>query len=365
MRGHGLALFLGAGLLGGLVLLGGCSHDNSTGSGNPFTPDDQTIDLNAPYGGFLAVDEQPAFGDLTLQAETTENEQPADGYAGLSIQARERTRRLEDDHPDHYALIALWGDLRNGDTSTSIKGGRDAEPVAWDGSLSLSAGAIRLLGLIDFERPEDGILPRTLPTDIEWTSITHGDRDGLRVWLIVPHSAEPETLRFKAGDYEQTLLTSDLEDLSENIEISDSLQISLRAFRADPAVAASGFLRGHWGRAPGDSLGRFGGHWVLGDDGRVVGVMRGHYGLNDQNQQVFFGKYIDLAGHFRGFLSGTWEATVSGTEDTRNYRESGTFSGQWVDEKGRPLGELQGRWQRRGNHTGVFTGRWRGFRIES
>jgi hypothetical protein len=155
------------------------------------------------------------------------------------------------------------------------------------------------------------------------------------------------------------LATTELEDLSESHEFADSLQLSLRAFRADPAISASGFLRGRWGWAPADSVGRFHGTWVSADGGSLVGTMRGHYGLNAQNERVFFGKYIDSTGHFRGFLRGTWEATTEGSAGTPEFREAGTFSGRWIDEHDRDLGDLRGSWQRRGPHVGVLTGRWR------
>jgi hypothetical protein len=356
MRSQRFAMILGLGLLGGFLVMGGCRHDNPAG-GDAITPEDQTVDLDAPYGGFLAVDESPAFGDATLESDAAVEEQQADGYAGISILDREAVRRLEEDRPDHYALIAVWGDLRNASTNADVTH-LDGTPVEWNGSMSLDEGAIRLLSLIDFERPEDGVRPRTLPTDIEWTSITHGDLDGLRVWLVVPQSAEPETLRFKVGDYARAFPTTELEALNENYEISDSLQLSLRAFRAEPAIDVRGFLRGRWGWAPDDSVGRFHGNWVRGDGARI-GVMRGHYGFNAENERVFYGKYIDNAGHFRGFLHGTWEATTEGGPGRPGFRETGTFSGRWVDERNHDLGDLHGSWQRRGSHTGVFTGCWR------
>lgn len=356
MKSQRIAMLLGLGVLGGLLMAGGCSHDNPTGGG-ALTPEDQTIDLNAPYGGFLAVDEAPAFGDAALESDMAEEEPQADGYAGISILDREAIRELEENHPDHYALIAVWGDLRDAHTSADITQ-LDGTPFEWDGSMSLTEGAIRLLSLIDFERPEDGVLPRTLPTDIAWTSITHGDRDGLRVWLIVPPSAAPETLHVKVGDYVRDFVTTDLEDLNENYEVSDSLQLSVRAFRAEPAVDLRGFMRGRWGWAPADSVGRFHGNWVSADDGSPVGTMRGHYGFNAEHEPVFFGKFIDNGGHFRGFLHGTWEATSEGNAGLPGFREVGTFSGRWTDEQNHDLGNLRGRWQRRGAATGVFTGCW-------
>jgi len=360
MRGQRLATIIGLSLLGGLLAMGGCSQDNQNPTGGDvLTPEDQTIDLNAPYGGFLAVDELPAFGDATLEAEAAEEEEQVDGYAGISIVDREAIEQLEDEHPDHYAVIAVWGDLRN--VGRSDVAGPDGSPVQWNGAMSLDEGAIRLLSLIDFEQVEDGILPRTLPNEIEWTSVTHGDRDGLRVWLIVPQSVVPETLHVKVGDYTRDFLTSELEDLNESYEISDSLQVSLRAFRADPAVTIRGFLRGRWGWAPGDSVGRFDGHWMSADRGTLVGTMRGHYGFNAQNEPVFFGKYVDLTGHFRGFLYGTWEAAAEGNVGTPAFREVGTCNGRWTDEQNRELGDLHGNWQRRGVHAGALTGCWRAF----
>jgi hypothetical protein len=353
---------LGAALLALFFLAGGCGREKSTGSEDILTPENQTVDLNAENGGFLAVDEAPAFGDADLATETTLEENPADGYAGLSIRQRERIESLERGRPLHYALTVIWGDLRNGDAG-SLNPPEQGDAVVWDGSMVLSAGAVRLLNLIDFERPEDRILPRATPEELAWASITHGDQDGLRALLIVPRAdttgsaAPPETLRFKAGDYRRDFAVADLEGLNEVVSLTDTEQISFRAVRADPAVSTRGFLRGHWGRAAEDSVGRFQGLWTR-SDGKMAGVLRGHYGRNARGESVFFGKYIDLAGRFRGFLRGTWEATAEGGEGTPGFRESGSFSGRWVDEKGLPLGELNGRWMRRGNHTGVFSGAW-------
>jgi hypothetical protein len=350
-------------VLGLALLCTGCS-DTATPSGAEATPtEEQTVDLDDAYGGFRAVSESPAFGDAELAGEAADEEVQPDGYAGLSIVEREKVEQLEKGRPVHYSFTALWGDLRNAEAGSIVEPA-EGDSVVWDGAMTLSRGGIRLVCVIAFERPGDHVLPRVVPRTLEWVSTTTAGFDGLRVMLVVPSDslapAEPETLRFRAGTYERVFTTDRLEDLEEVVEFSESQQISFRAFRADPAVAVGGFCRGRWGWAPEDSVGRFKGHWVRAGDGGVDGTVRGHYGVNSQGERVFFGKYIDPQGGFRGFVRGTWEAASQGSPGSESFRESGTFEGRWVDEQGGFVGHVSGRWDRRGIRWGVFTGRWRG-----
>jgi len=103
---------------------------------------------------------------------------------------------------------------------------------------------------------------------------------------------------------------------------------------------------------PGEQIGTFAGLWsTLG--GRTRGVLRGGYGLDEDGNRVFFGKYIDRQGHFRGLLTGTWEPAE---EDARMLTE---FNGRWVNRSGNNMGILGGHAYPVPEHAGgIFEGRW-------
>lgn len=54
--------------------------------------------------------------------------------------------------------------------------------------------------------------------------------------------------------------------------------------------------------------------------------MRGAYGINAEGTRVFFGKYIDRLGRFRGFLRGrAYQLPVT---------PGGFYEGRWVTDCG-------------------------------
>jgi len=79
------------------LLLFGCSEERSLNAGDTETAADQTVDLDAPNGGFLAVDEAPAFGDVVLEASADKEERVQDGYAGLGQEQHRQLALLEED----------------------------------------------------------------------------------------------------------------------------------------------------------------------------------------------------------------------------------------------------------------------------
>ncbi|MBD3235965.1 MAG: hypothetical protein GF330_04630 [Candidatus Eisenbacteria bacterium] len=349
-----------------LIVLAGCSEDG-TGTPNAYDSGSQTIDLNDPYGGFLPTDEDPAFGDATLAERAGDEERVADGYAGLTVEQMEQVSSYEEDpRTEWYSFTAVWGNLsadRNSGTPEDPP--QQQEEVVWDGSLELTRGGIKLLSIILFEREHgDRLLPRAVPERIEWASRTYGHYDGLRVLLAIPPDTarveDPVELTLHAGDYERVFTLAELDSLHEEIEVGENATISLRAFQADPEVDVRGFLGGAWGKAVEDSVGHFRGRWIAARDGRLMGWLRGHYGVDEAGEQVFFGKYIDWSGRFRGLLRGHYELMSSGEPGSPGYREYGEFWGEWIGRQGQALGRLNGTWSRRGNGRGRFHGMWRG-----
>ena len=102
---------------------------------------------------------------------------------------------------------------------------------------------------------------------------------------------------------------------------------------------------GRWIWNNEEDVGFFAGTWVSRDrdSGRVGftsgGFVRGHYGVNSEDEKVLFGKIIDRSGRFLGFIRGNWAVAL---ED--DFRRKGTFSGEWVDAEGSPKGVLRGTW---------------------
>jgi len=189
--------------------------------------------------------------------------------------------------------------------------------------------------------------------------------DGLRVLIVVPPSDNrpgqdgPDSLYFRAGNYERAFDVRSLEDLEDELVVDEfGNRIVFTAWEAPNAVATNGFLRGRWEQiAEGDSVGRFSGVWVA-QNGRTIGLFRGIYGVDDGGKQVFYGKYIDPHGNFLGILRGIW--TQVGVESWGSTRETvlGRFRGEWVNEGNARQGELQGRWAVTNDRPGVLRGRW-------
>ena len=133
---------------------------------------------------------------------------------------------------------------------------------------------------------------------------------------------------------------------------------------SDISYCPKGFLSGRYRVLPADpagddgtdepagcQVGTFAGLWT--DlTGRIHGFLRGGYGLDAAGNRVFFGKYIDRRGHFRGLLRGTWEPAEEESE-------LATFTGNWIGAAGQVEGYLGGRAHPvPGYPGGFFEGRW-------
>jgi hypothetical protein len=335
---------------------------------------DQTVDLDAEFGGFNTANEAPAFGDAEL-ADT--NSLTGEGDEGVDFDdamARERHMIRLSDHPevDVYALRVMWGTL-----DRDLEDVTFPAPVDWSGSLSLERGGLLVRRVLRFE-PIQGdhiVRPREDRRVIEWVSTTIGGRDGLLVAVFDPQLVlddssgsddtatavgeaytTPNVITFETEPLTVSFNVSSLADLDTVVEVGGSnLAVAFRGIRIEPGPypCPSGFLGGVWKRAPDTEGGVFYGRW-MGADGRVAGYLRGHYGVNSDGRKVFFGKYIDLSGRFRGFLRGRWENLPD--------LPGGRFHGVWFDALRRPRGELGGRYLvAPDGGRGTFHGRWRAY----
>jgi hypothetical protein len=360
---------LALGALIGAFVFAGCSGDRGTNAPIGYDSADQTVDLNDPFGGFLPTDEEPAFGDVSLAGMSDEEMTltEAEGYAGLSPEELSLVQELSGQpFKDWFALTVIWGQPERRTDGSLGGGGAEMPTVTWDGSMTFEGGVIRVLSLINFEHAEDRLVrDEDRPDQLGWLSATHGYHDGLRVLLMLPPgqagAIDDVVLHFQAepfGEVEFTL--GELSNLDVLYDVPNSTEkVSFRGFRMTIA-GLRGFLGGEWSWAEGDSVGRFRGRWVSAQ-GIHLGYVSGHYGINDLEQQVFYGKYVDLTGSFEGILRGQYEIVTlqpGNGQETPRFEEVGRFWGDWCDARSLILGDVHGHWTRRNDSPGFFSGVW-------
>jgi hypothetical protein len=317
------------------------------------------IDLNQEYGGLAFTDEQPAFGDDLLAAESLEMENSLmleDDEAVVLDQAPELR-----DHPRLRRTVVriLWGQLdgrpEGVDPSRVLNDERPDLPVVdWSGGLHVSEGAVALKRTILFEPRTDHMLPRPDRQTLRWTSLTRPHIDGILVCILQrPDSngvyADGE-LQFRTEAFSATIAFSDLDGLDRTATIDDFGNAISFEGRVLDEYCPSGMMRGYWVKLPGHDGGFYRGHWVD-DMGSPVGHVLGRWGVNEQGEHVFAGKIIGRNGECRGLMQGQWEATEDG---------GGVFYGHWAGKFGRIEGELRGEY-RSSEYAGLgfFRAGWR------
>ena len=334
-----------------VVWAAGCSSDSTT---NPTQGSE--VDLDAPFGGMDAGDEAPAFGDADLAA-SEDSESSYDDPMALDLLMRAWE---SDAHSLMYAVTIRWGFLESSESPGAVD---SAATMNWDGSLSITTGALRIVRLLGFEEGDE-ILPREDRSTVAWQSTTQSGADGIRLLVIVPPEGQQDPnnlVQLDVGPVEEIFQPEDLEDLEEVIDVDDAgHQVAIRAFLAPPAVDVRGFTSGRWEKAPGDTLGTFAGRWLsLGRRGDLrdytsLGFVRGYYGTDSEGIDVFYGKIIDRTGRFQGFLQGTWRV------DQENEKgRVGVFEGEWVNEDGAHMGSVRGTWRQAASGVpGSYGGAW-------
>ncbi|MBT8492458.1 MAG: hypothetical protein KJO07_05325 [Deltaproteobacteria bacterium] len=222
------------------------------------------------------------------------------------------------------------------------------EPKNWSGRLSVNRGAIVVRQTIAFEPATDRLLPRRSRLFVDFTSVTGPHHDGLRLTIIDPTPEVDQPLEITYSTPDGEVLRMDVRDLVGEPQrlLTDDLGNHLVGGAVAQAIdnCANGFLAGRWhriGPRGGVLLGR-----VRGPMGGLRGFMRGLYGQNAEGEKIFFGKYVGLAGQFRGIYAGTYG--------------DGEFRGRWIVRTG-DKGVLGGHYResapgpRIGGH---FIGRW-------
>jgi hypothetical protein len=235
-------------------------------------------------------------------------------------------------------VAAAWGQLPPDRTTPT--------PRDWSGRIEVSRGALVVRHRIGFEAATDRLRPRTSRTSVEFDSVTQPFADGLVLEVLADADLGAVTLSYTGDD--GTQFSVRLADLLAGPQSTapDALgnRMAVVALRRDRDDCDHGFMRGRW-HAVREGMGRFLG--VVSDaDGAPIGHLRGIYGTRRDGAQVFFAKYIDRDGHFRGIFAG-------------HYRE-GVFAGRWLTRDGEH-GRAGGHYREGipGPETGgAFLGRW-------
>jgi hypothetical protein len=288
--------------------------------------------LEQANGGLTTDDEAPMFDDTaTFDAAQIEGGTAvSDPYAADLDASSVATTALMN-------LAIVWGQLPPD---------RDAEhAVDWSGSLALNRGTIVVRRTIGFEDATDALAPRTDRLSVSFTSITRPFADGLALTVLDPDpaSADPLTLTYTRTDgttHQLALAELLAGPVVRTVDDQGDKVVAIAIHRGD---CEHGFGRGRW-RALRDDLGGFLG-MISNGDGDPIGHIRGIWGARRNGEQVFFGKVIDLDGHFLGIFAGHYAA--------------GEMRGHWLDRSGE-VGRLQGRYDASapGHDGGHFLLRW-------
>jgi hypothetical protein len=321
---------------------GGCESTAATSGSEEETVEDGEPAGLTGNGGYDTEDEAPMFG------------LPSMGQFGADPEAGDPSLTGEEEAADEavesaqvYLLRMVWGNLElNG-----FEGEDRAEPhpdwLDWSGTLVLEGkGGLILKRTILFDR-HDRIVPEDDRHRIEWISRTGPHIDGLLVKVIYlphPEATEPSII-FTTGLVTQTIPIAALDHYNEIVLIDeDGHGAAFTALRVGDDDCLEGFLAGKWHDRPEGEGGVFRGR-VLSERGALNGHIRGHYGVNDEGDPVFFGKYINTTGHFRGLLRGTYGG--------------GAFEGDWVAADGALEGTLNGKYVTGAEvDQGFFQGFW-------
>lgn len=294
--------------------------------------------LELQDGGLTMTDELPMFGDTELfdAADIAPEDMVEDAFE--TDDAVMTMLQLPDAVVFHTAV--LWGQLPPDPSVTT--------PRNWSGAISVNRGAIIVRRTIRFEGPTDNLLPRNDPRVVPFTSATLPHHDGLRFDVIDPTPESPEPLVVTYVDHNNKVFEVPMAVLVNGPEsqVVDGLGNRVAGVALPQLVdlCQHGMLGGRWHKRA-EGRGNFVGV-VANPLGDPIGHMLGIYGVRQNGDKVFFGKYINANGQFRGIFAG-------------RYGE-GHFAGRWKHASG-DVGGLGGEYRETipGPETGGhYLGRW-------
>jgi hypothetical protein len=257
----------------------------------------------------------------------------------------------------------------------------DCTILNWTGGAMVSDGILMPLRTIRFER-NDYIIPPWRQTDpsrrkVQWVSHTGPGQDGVLLKIVVPAAGddtftgdvltvngdgltEDDVFVFRTELLTREFRLSEIQDLEELVMIDEYNGVSFVGFDKEDLddLCPRGGMEGAWARVENDEFlgGYFRARWI-GPLGRVIGHVRGRWGVLPEGEKVFVGKIIGRNGAYVGHMRGNWERS---DEDPRH----GGFAGRWMVH--RPEGTVEvhggvrGKWavSDRIEHGGFLRGIW-------
>jgi len=120
-----------------------------------------------------------------------------------------------------YRIRFVWGYLDEKNP--------EGEFAAWNGSVTVSEGAVRLVRTVQFEHGgkfqnggDDRVFRQKEKDTIAWRSSTTGARDGVVVVIVVPAGSEGVEMTLAAGDWSQTAKLERLEGQKVKLSVGDA-----------------------------------------------------------------------------------------------------------------------------------------------
>ena len=292
--------------------------------------------LELENGGLDTEDEAPSFGEVeTFTAASIEAGAAVDDTMDRDTEVAALRDRTD---VQRLRVAAVWGRMP--------PSREEVTRTDWSGRIEVSRGAIVVRHRIGFEETTDRLMPRDTRTAVAFQSVTGPFADGLVLEVLADADLGSITLSYvpNTGDRLDIALSDLLAGPLSTERDANGNRIVVTALRRDRDDCDHGFMRGRW-HALRPGLGGFRGI-VTDADGAPIGHMRGIYGTRRNGEQVFFGKFINREGQFRGIFAG-------------HYRD-GSFVGRWLTRDGEH-GRLGGHYRESlpGPEVGgVYMGRW-------
>ena len=336
-------------MLAGLLV--GCG-DNSPSDVNTDPADEEMINLNEEDGGYTKTGEEPAFGDQQLALS------PDDGVeANDEVAADPVVISMAADPTAHVYVVRLaWGMLESDSTIT--------EETDWSGSISVDRGAVFVDRIINFERGDFIERPRASRLEINLVSHTTPFYDGLIISVVNPVNDSTEmvenVLTIDMGGFTESYTVADLAEIEEIYDV-DLLgnQYSITGICVNEYPCAHGFWSGEWMRSDIEG-GTFAGRWSS-RNGMARGHVRGNWGIDEEGNKVFFGKYIGLDGEYLGLLRSGWghrqrpgTGWIRGVWEADGEDIEGLLRGVWTD----PWNNHHSLTAETNHRHGFFHGKW-------
>jgi hypothetical protein len=329
MTTWGLTLLATSGLLAGCNPLGEPRETSSS-----TTDWENSTDLTSDYGGYTFTDEAAGFGDTEVQKLDLEE-------SAMSVADSDTVVT-----PNAFLVRIVWGQLEGNPEATQV--------IDWSGAFAVSSGRLTVLRTLAFEPSTDKVLPRDDRQVVPFESLTLPHFDGLLLMVHDPDNDTAATLAMRTAPYSGSWTFEELRRANEIIPVDDlgnAVSITGIPLPDDPGCLG-GAMRGHWMHRAGQR-GAFRGV-VQARLGEPLGHIRGHFGVNDAGERVWFGKIIDRDGRLIGLARGGFQPDPTGP--------GGQFTGHWAVQEGQRNGSIVGHYMpgtAAGRSLGHFQARWR------